>query len=62
MVKGIKYEVVRRRGDGFGIGKRFMSMDEAYERMKKIWMERNPQATPQQYQQAMREIARKLNI
>lgn len=32
---------------------------QTYERLKDAWIERNPNASPEQYAQAMREIARK---
>lgn len=33
-----------------------------YERRKAEWVARNPDATPQQYQQAMKRIAKELGI
>lgn len=32
---------------------------QTYERLKEEWVERNPNASPQQYAEAMRAIARK---
>jgi len=34
----------------------------AYERMKADWVRANPEATPQEYQAAMRRIARECGI
>jgi hypothetical protein len=33
-----------------------------YEALKSAWIKANPQATPQQYQQAMRRLARKAGV
>lgn len=33
-----------------------------YERRKAQWIDRNPEATPEQYQRAMREIANDLGV
>lgn len=35
---------------------------QEYERLKAKWIAAHPQATPQQYTQAMRDIARRLGI
>lgn len=33
-----------------------------YENIKKLWIETHPQATPEEYEAAIKEIARQLNI
>lgn len=37
-------------------------MHHEYERRKADWIYKNPDATPQQYQQAMKRIAKELGI
>lgn len=34
----------------------------AYEQMKRAWIAAHPDATPAEYEQAMREIARKAGV
>jgi len=35
--------------------------DESYESEKRAWVEAHPEATPEQYQQAIKQIAERLN-
>jgi hypothetical protein len=39
-----------------------MSNFARYEHLKQAWIQANPSATPRQYEQAMRAIARRLGL
>lgn len=36
--------------------------DQVYEALKADWIRRNPNSTPEQYQAAMRDLARKAGV